>query len=345
MTTEPLSQPVALPLRQAKILIVDDEKANVRLLEVMLEQAGFTNVASITDPRDADARVRQWHPDILLLDLNMPHRNGFEVLRQIDAERQRHPMPVLVLTADATLPVKHRALAEGASDFVTKPLDQVEVLLRIGNLLQTHFHGVLLEQKVRERTLALEIAQMETVQRLATAAEFRDDQTGLHAKRVGTLSALIAAAMGMPSDYVELIRQAAPLHDVGKIGITDNILLKPGPLTPEESATMRQHTVIGARIMGGSSSPTLHLAEEIALFHHERWDGTGYAGVAGEAIPLSGRIVAVADVLDALVHARPYKQAWPLERAVEEIRSQSGRQFDPQVVEALLTLDLRGLYS
>lgn len=345
MITEPLSPSICDPLREAKILVVDDEKANVRLLEVMLEQAGFTNVSSTTDSREAHPLVRQWRPDLLLLDLNMPHCNGFEVLTQLRGERERHPMPVLVLTADATTPVKHRALAEGASDFITKPLDQVEVLLRINNLLQAHFHSVLLEAKVRERTLAFEVAQLETVQRLALAAEFRDDQTGLHTQRVGILSGLIANAMGLDPAFAELIRQAAPLHDVGKIGISDTILLKPGPLTSEEFATMKQHTKIGARIMAGSSSPILQMAEEIALYHHERWDGTGYAGLAGESIPLSGRIVAVADVLDALLHARPYKPAWPLAEAVAEIRRQSGRQFDPRIVEAFLTLDLAGMFD
>jgi putative two-component system response regulator len=345
MITESISLSIGTPLLDAKILIVDDEKANVRLLEVMLEQAGFTNVSSTTDPREAGPLVRQWRPDLLLLDLNMPHFNGFEVLRQLKEEREQHSMPVLVLTADATSPVKHRALTEGANDFVTKPLDQVEVLLRIGNLLQGHLHSTLLEAKVRERTLAFEIAQLETVQRLALAAEFRDDQTGLHTQRVGLLSGDIAVAMGLEPSFAELIRQAAPLHDVGKIGISDTILLKPGPLTPEEFAIMKQHTKIGARIMAGSSSPILQLAEEIALTHHERWDGTGYAGLAGDAIPLSGRIVAVADVLDALLHARPYKPAWPLEDAVAEIRRQSGRQFDPRVVEAFLTLNISAFYG
>lgn len=322
----------------AKILVVDDEKANIRLLEVLLEQEGFTNVHSTTDPRDALRLFREWHPDLLLLDLNMPHLSGFEVLAQLRLEREAHPTPVLVLTADATTPVKHRALAEGASDFVTKPLDQVEVMLRVGNLLRTHFHGMELEEKVRERTHDLETAQLETVQRLALAAEFRDDQTGLHTKRVGTTSGQIAVAMGLPRGYVELIRTAAPLHDVGKIGISDSILLKPGPLSCEEFTIMKQHTVIGARIMAGSSSPVLRLAEEIALTHHEWWDGSGYAGVSGEDIPLSGRIVTVADVFDALTHERPYKQAWSRDDAIAEIRHRAGVQFDPGVVEAFLRI-------
>lgn len=325
-------------LQKAKILIVDDEKANIRLLEVMLYQAGFTEITSTIDPRETRDLVRDWKPDVLLLDLNMPHLSGFDVLFQIRAGLANLTMPILVLTADATNPVKHKALAEGANDFVTKPLDQVEVLLRINNLLQTRFHGVLLEEKVRERTRDLETAQFETVQRLALAAEFRDDQTGFHTKRVGTISARIAAAMGLPPDFVDLIGRAAPLHDVGKIGISDAILLKPGPLTAAEFAIMKQHTVIGARIMAGSSSPILQLAEEIALTHHERWDGTGYAGMVEKEIPISGRIVAVADVLDALLHARPYKPAWSLQDAVDEICRQRGRQFAPDVVDAFCGL-------
>lgn len=340
MTRDFQARSICPQIHGAKILVVDDEKANIRLLEVLLERERFPNVCSTTDPREVLSLVRDWRPDLLLLDLNMPHLNGFDVLAQLNQEGEARSMPILVLTADATTPIKHRALAEGASDFVTKPLDQVEVMLRINNLLQTHFHGMVLEAKVRERTQELETAQYETVQRLALAAEFRDDQTGLHTRRVGATSARIAEAMGLSRTFVELIHRAAPLHDVGKIGISDSILLKPGPLTPEEFATMKQHTVIGAQIMAGSTSPVLQLAEEIALTHHERWDGTGYAGISGEQIPLSGRIVAVADVFDALIHARPYKEAWPVSEARAEICRQGGRQFAPKVVEAFCSLDL-----
>ncbi len=326
-------------LQQGKILIVDDEKANVRFLEIILQQAGYTNIHSTTDSRQSLALFRSIEPDVLLLDLAMPHLDGFAVMHQLRAEMADNSVPILVLTADATSVSKHKALKEGARDFLTKPLDAIEVLLRINNLLETRFHSVLLETKVRERTQDLEKAQLETLQRLALAAEYRDDDTGLHTKRVGLTAARIAEALDLPPAQVDLILLAAPLHDVGKIGITDAILLKPGKLTDKEFDTMKQHSVIGAKMLSGSTSPWLQLAEQIALSHHERWDDRGYPNkLSGEDIPLVGRIVAVADVFDALTHERPYKKAWPLGEALAEIEAQSGRQFDERVIKAFLTL-------
>ena len=324
--------------QHGKILIVDDEIANVRFLEILLQQAGFVHIHSTTDARQAVPMFSQLLPDLLLLDISMPVLDGFGVMRQLQVENLSTGIPILVLTADATSSAKHKALELGAQDFLTKPLDETEVLLRINNLLTTHFHSVLLDQKVRERTHDLEKAQQETLQRLALAAEYRDDDTGLHTKRVGTIAGLIAREMALPAFQVELIRRAAPLHDIGKIGISDTILLKPGKLTPEEFDTIKNHTHIGAGILSGSSSPLLQLAEEIALHHHERWDGKGYTGLQGEMIPLSGRIVTVADVFDALTHERPYKKAWLVADALAEIAAQSGRQFDERVVQAFLTL-------
>lgn len=326
-------------LKNAKILIVDDEKANIRLLEVVLQQAGYCNVHSLSDSRQAVALFRGLAPDIVLLDLCMPHLDGFGVMAQLHQETVEHSVPILVLTADATLATRHKALKEGARDFLTKPLDSIEVLLRIHNLLEARFYSVLLEDTVRERTRDLELAQLETLQRLAIASEYRDDDTGLHTKRVGTSARNIAQALGLCSAQVDLIERAAPLHDVGKIGVADAILLKPGKLTDDEFATMKQHTVIGAQMLSGSTSPWLQMAETIALSHHERWDGNGYPGkLFGEEIPLVGRIVAVADVFDALTHERPYKKAWPIAQAKAEIESQSGKQFDERVVNAFLTL-------
>jgi putative two-component system response regulator len=323
-------------LEQAKLLIVDDEKANVRLLEIILQQAGYRNIYSTTDSRQALPLIAGIKPDLLLLDLAMPHYDGFAIMQKLQKEIPDSTCPILVLTADARPAAKHRALNEGASDFLTKPLDDVEVLLRIRNLLSAHFHNVLLEETVRERTQDLEAAQLETLQRLALAAEYRDDATGLHTKRVGIMSGRIARVLGLEPAQVDLIELAAPLHDVGKIAVPDSILLKPGKLTVEEFAQVKQHTVIGARILSGSGSPLLKMAEEVAMYHHEHWNGRGYLGLTGESIPLSGRIVCVADVFDALTHERPYKEAWTVEAALAELRSQSGLQFDASVVEALL---------
>jgi putative two-component system response regulator len=333
--------------RTATFLIVDDEPANVSILEQLLEMWGCANVHSTTDPRDTVSLFNRWQPDIILLDLMMPEMNGFQVMEHLNPLISADDyLPILVLTADHTDITKRRALAAGAKDFLTKPFDREELSLRLGNLLQTRSlhcqlqsQNEVLEDKVQERTQDLEKAQLETLQRLALAAEYRDDDTGLHTRRVGLTAARIAQALGLPPDQVDLILRAAPLHDVGKIGVPDSILLKPGKLTDEEFDTMRQHTIIGAGILSGSSSPWLHLAEEIAISHHERWDGRGYPnGLSGEDIPLVGRIVAVADVFDALTNKRPYKEAWPFSKALAEIESQSGKQFDERVVKAFLPL-------
>lgn len=333
-------------LTTARVLIVDDQPSNVALLEGILEEEEFTFYRSVTDSREALPAFIDYLPDLILLDLQMPYMDGFEVMKQLRAcIAPENFLPILVLTADITPESKHRALTEGALDFLTKPFDAMEVVLRIKNLLQTRSlhlqlqgQNELLDKKVRERTGELEATQVEILERLALAAEYRDDDTGEHTKRVGKTAAQIAEVLGWQAGTVELIRRAAPLHDVGKIAISDSILLKPGKLTPEEFERMKTHTILGAKMLSGGRFPLLQLAEQIALTHHERWDGTGYMGLCGEAIPISGRIVTVADVFDALTSERPYKKAWPLQEALEEIQRQSGRQFDPCVVEAFLRI-------
>jgi putative two-component system response regulator len=334
--------------KHARLLIVDDEQPNVMLLETILSRAGYDNVRSTTDPREVPALCTSFRPDLILLDLHMPHYNGFEVIRHLgDYVSEEGYLPFLVLTADATSEVKQRALEAGAKDFLTKPFEVTEVLLRINNLLDTRqLHLELreqnrtLEDKVRARTEDLEEAQLETMRRLALAAEYRDDDTGEHAQRVGRLAALVAHSLGLERKEVDLIRTAAPLHDIGKIGVPDSILLKPGKLTRDEFEVVKSHTEIGASILSGSRFEILRMAEQIAQTHHERWDGSGYAGHAESSIPLPGRVVTVVDVFDALTHERPYKEPWPVEEALAEIQSQSGRQFDPRVVAAFsATLD------
>jgi putative nucleotidyltransferase with HDIG domain len=331
-------------LTAARILIVDDNASNGLLLEGILQEEDYTAYRSITDSREVLQVFLEHQPDLVLLDLQMPYLDGFEVMKQL---RPHIPpeafLPILVLTADITSEAKRQALAGGAMDFLTKPFDATEVILRIRNLLQTRAlhlqlqnQNQLLEQKVRQRTAELEETQNEILERLALAAEYRDDDTGLHTKRVGRMSAQIAQALRLSNAEVELIRRAAPLHDVGKIGIPDSILLKPGKLTPEEFEFMKTHTTLGAKMLSGGRFPLLQTAEEIALTHHERWDGTGHLRLQGETIPIAGRIVAVADVFDALTNERPYKKAWPRAEAIEEVQCQSGRQFDPSVVEAFL---------
>jgi putative two-component system response regulator len=326
-------------LKWANILIVDDEIANVRLLEMILNDGGYTNVFGIIEPTQLFSILGSFHPDVILLDLSMPSMDGFEVMQRLsllDGGQMR--IPVLVLTADISRATRHRALKEGAQDFLVKPFDDVEVLLRVENLLRVKLHSQLLEATVKDRTEKLTEAHLKSLERLAIAAEFRDDDTGMHTRRVGDTSSRIAKALGHSPEFVESIKYAAPLHDVGKIGIPDAILLKPGKLTPEEFHEMKRHTTIGGKILSGSASPLVQLAKVIAETHHERWDGTGYIGLVGEEIPLPGRIVSVADVFDALVNERPYKKAWPPELAMAEVEAQSGRQFDPKVVSAFLSL-------
>ena len=335
---------------QSKVLIVDDEPANVRLLERILQRDGFTEIESTTDPRKFLALYAAKRPDILLLDLHMPGLDGFAVMEQLKGRILPHEfVPILVLTADITPQARQRALEAGAKDFLTKPVDPTEVVLRIRNLLQTrYFYRQLqgqnenLEKKVFERTKELERAQIEILERLARAAEYRDDNTGHHAQRVGHISALIAHKMALDDDEVVLIRRAAPLHDVGKIGTPDSILLKPGKLTEEEFEEMKKHTSIGAGILSGSKFPVLQMAEEIALYHHENWDGSGYMKMDGDLIPLPARLVHAADVFDALTHERPYKRAWTVEEALTEIRDLEGRFFESHIVEALFAVHEEG---
>jgi putative nucleotidyltransferase with HDIG domain len=328
----------------ARILIVDDEPQNVELLKKVLDRAGFSRIESTNDPREAVPMYIKLRPDIILLDLHMPHMDGLEVMDSLTqlAESTSY-LPILMLTGDHNAQSRREALSRGAKDFVNKPFNNDEVLLRIRTLLETRFlylqiqsQNQLLEAKVRDRTKELEAAQIEIIERLARAAEFRDDNTGQHTERVGQMAALLAREIGLPDGTVTLIRRAAPLHDVGKIGIPDSILLKLGKLTDEEFALVKTHTTIGARILSGSRFNLLRLAEEIAFSHHERWDGSGYEGMMGEAIPLAGRIVAIADVFDALTQKRPYKAAWPVTDAIGEIGRQRGLQFDPSLVDAFL---------
>jgi putative two-component system response regulator len=333
--------------KHARILIVDDQVANIELLKHMLEHDGYTSVESTTDSASVVPMCAQQPPDLLILDLHMPDPDGFEVLAQLQPWFQGRWFPVLVVTADVTTEAKQRALSGGARDFLTKPFDMVEVLLRIENLLEVRFlqrearkQNLVLEQLVHDRTHDLDEARVEALSRLALASEYRDDATGEHTQRVGRTSAMIARVMGLPDVQVALLRHAAPLHDVGKIGLRDSILLKTGRLTDEERNEMMAHVSIGRSILSGSRSPLLKMAEEIAWTHHERWDGKGYlTGLTGDQIPLSGRIVAVADVFDALTHKRPYKDAWPIDDAVTQIVAESGTHFDPMVVDAFRSLD------
>ena len=333
------------PILGMRILAVDDEPLNIELLDAVLRDAGFTDVETTTSPAEALRNCAADTPDLLLLDLHMPGTDGFEVMDTLGpAIRTDAGPPVLVLTADITQATRHRALSAGARDFLSKPFDPDEVLLRVRNLLTVRScerklaeHNERLEQAVRARTRELEVSRLEVLDRLALLAEFRDDDTNQHAQRVGRSAKAIAHALRLPPELLELLGPAAALHDIGKIGIPDSILRKPGPLTAEEFAEMQTHTTIGARMLADSSFPVLELAASIALTHHERFDGAGYPrGLAGNAIPIEGRIAAVADVCDALTSDRVYRPAFERTVALEMMQEQSGKQFDPGVLRSLL---------
>ena len=336
-------------LAQLPILVVDDDPSLAMLVQRMLELAGYTNVDATSDPTTVVGKVHERPPVLIVTDLHMPAIDGFELMKILGSTTTESPtFSFLVLTADPQEETKRRALLAGARDLLTKPFDQTELVLRVRNLLQVqHLQNRLrtnnasLEEQVAKRSEDLEQAQLETLDRLALAAEYRDDATQLHAWRIGRVSALLASAIGLPDEEVELLRWASLLHDIGKLAIPDEILLKPGRLTSSEFEQVKTHTTIGAEILSGSRSPLLQLAETIALTHHERWDGGGYPeGRSHDEIPLPGRIVAIADTFDALTHERPYKPAWPTEVALDHIRQESGRQFDPDAAETFTELDL-----
>ncbi|MGH7477396.1 MAG: HD domain-containing phosphohydrolase [Longimicrobiales bacterium] len=348
-------------MRDAVILIVDDEAANVRFLQDTLRPLGYSEVHGTTEPAEAESLFAETSPDLVMVDLMMPRLDGVQLLGRLKPLIEPGDfLPIVILSADASPEGVRRALSAGANDYLTKPLRVHEVRLRIANLLQTrglHLklrrHNRSLEARVRTRTAALvarteelEDARAEILARLGRAAEYRDDSTGEHTERVGRLAALLAAELGLPQEECELIERVAPLHDVGKIGIPDHVLLKPSVLSREDFEQMKSHTLLGAELLGGSRHPILTRAAQVAMTHHEHWDGTGYPkGLKGDAIPLEGRIVAVADVFDSLTHARPYKPAWSSGDALVEIQKQSGRQFDPTVVAALVALCERGVLA
>jgi putative two-component system response regulator len=333
-------------IQNSRILIIDDQAENVLLLERTLRSAGYKHLKTLTDSRQVLSTFTEFQPDLVATDLRMPYIDGFSLIKQL---RLWVPagtfIPVLVLTADNSRQAKQEALALGAKDLLTKPIDLAEALLRIYNLLETRWlhvelrkHTEELEEKVRARTKDLEAAQLEILQRLALAAEYRDDCTGQHTQRVGEQAALLARAINLPKDHVELIRRAAPLHDVGKIGIPDGILLKPGKLTSDEYSQIKLHTDIGKIILSGSSFPILQLAETIALYHHERWDGKGYYGLKETGIPLEARIVSIVDVFDVITHSRPYKPAQTIDVALNAIVQEREKQFDPRLLDVFLEL-------
>ncbi len=333
--------------RPPRILVVDDEPLSVKIICRVLEAAGHGGVVSTSDGLEAISLIRFTKPDLVVLDLHMPGFHGFELLRSMTAMMPDGDfIPVLALTGDLIAGTRRAALKLGATDFLTKPFDNSELVLRIENMLRTRLlHLSLVDQKeelraaLAARDCELQEARIDLLEGLAHAAELRDPETGRHMRSVGEISEKLALGLGLDPEMSRTIGRLAPLHDIGKIGVPDGTLLKGGPLSEQQLHLMRDHTIIGERLLHSLGS-NLRTAAAIARHHHERWDGTGYPdGLTGETIPLAARIVAVADVFDALLHDRPYRKAWPENAAIELILAGSGTHFDPDVVEAFRSLD------
>lgn len=343
-------------------MIVDDEPVNIKVVRKYLADAGYENFLMTSESHKAAALVRSQVPDLVLLDLMMPQVTGLDILEDLRGDDQMPPMPIIVLTAETSAEMKLAALRLGVSDFLNKPVDPSELVLRVRNNLLVKAHqdqlasySARLEREVRVRTAELAISRREAIQCLGRAAEYRDQQTGDHVIRVGKYAALIAEQLGIDDEAAALIGLAAQLHDVGKIGVPDRILRKPGRLSTEEFAAMKRHCTFGLEIIGGvqlvsgleahvsddvyaCSSPIMRLAATIAYTHHEKWDGTGYPnGLAGEEIPIEGRITAVADVFDALSCRRPYKAPFGLDECLAMMQRQRGYHFDPNALDAFLS--------
>jgi len=326
------------------VVIVDDSQSSLNVLELLIGKLTGCKAYPFSVSRAALDWCVTNDPDLILVDYQMPPPDGLEFIEAYRTIASNAETPVVMITSSLEKDVRRRALRVGATDFLTKPLDEDEFLARTRNLLKLRqSHRAMLDRaqwlhsEIAKATRTLLEREREAVLFLARAAEHRDPETGDHILRMAEYSRLIAEATGLGAEEVGLIYSAAPLHDVGKIGIPDRILLKPGKLDDEEFAIMKLHTIYGAEILAGSSSPLLRMAATIALSHHERFDGGGYPyGLAGESIPFAARITALADVFDALTTERPYKPAWPLGKAYDYIGEMCGRHFDPVCVDAFL---------
>jgi putative two-component system response regulator len=347
-----------------RIAIIDDQPVNIKIVQKYLKLAGYTQFVTATDARQGLDLIRREQPDLVLLDIMMPYVSGLDILAELRRCEEYADLPVIILTAASEQQTKLEALRLGTTEFLQKPVDPVELEARVRNVLvmkahqdRIKSHARMLEEELARRSAQLVVAHREVVLCLAAVGEYRDFETGRHVLRVGKYAEIIAQHLGMTKEFVERIRDAAPLHDIGKVGIPDAILLKPGALESAEFEQVKRHTeygkaictqrrygtdggslshtAIGQAVMRLGTSPILQMAASIAHTHHERWDGGGYPrGLAGEAIPMEGRITAVADVFDALTTHRPYKPAFPLEKSLEIIHQQRGTQFDPRVVDA-----------
>lgn len=326
------------------IFLIDDEIVNLKLLERTLGLEGYANLHSIQDPRKFLQDYHDNKPALILLDINMPHIDGFGILKQLAELNDPTPPPVIVLTAQHSRDFLIKALESGARDYLTKPFERIELLMRVRNHLVAqldhlamHDRKQALEMQVKSRTAELEDTRLQVVQRLGMAAEYRDEETGNHILRMSHSAKLLAEAIGWDEYQSDLILHASPMHDIGKIGIPDNILLKPGKFEPDEWTIMKTHAEIGGKLLAGDDSDLMKMAQDIAMGHHEKWDGSGYPkGLSGTAIPESARIAAVCDVFDALTSVRPYKKAWTIKDATQLLIDSKDQHFEGRIVDAFI---------
>uniref|UniRef100_Q47K65 Response regulator receiver modulated metal dependent phosphohydrolase n=1 Tax=Dechloromonas aromatica (strain RCB) TaxID=159087 RepID=Q47K65_DECAR len=321
-------------LPKQSILVVDDSPENIDLLSEVLRDEYRIRVAT-SGEKALKIVYSDEPPDLILLDIMMPGLSGLEICRRLKANPDRRRIPVIFVTAMSSMDDEKRGLETGAVDYITKPISPPIVKARVRTHLALYDQSRELEHMVQQRTHELLTTRQQIIRRLGRAAEFKDNETGNHVLRMSHYARLIAHAHGLGEEASNVIFNTAPMHDIGKIGIPDSILLKPAKLDAEEWKVMYQHPIMGAEIIGKHDNELLETARIIALTHHEKWDGTGYPqGLKGEAIPLEGRIVAIADVFDALVSVRPYKAAVPLNEAMQYLESQSGLHFDPSLMDA-----------
>jgi len=330
--------------RRKTILIVDDKPSNIKLHEAILKPDGY-RILSASGGNEALAMVAQQPPDLILLDVMMPDMDGYQVAGRLKLDSATTTIPIIMVTGLSDRNSRLIGLNAGAEEFLLKPVDSSELKMRVKNMLRIkeysdflHHHNHILERRVHARTIQLHTSHVETIFALTRAAEHRDDDTGAHVRRISHYSRHLAATLGMESDYCDMIHYASPMHDIGKIGIPDHILLKQSAHTPDEFEIMKTHCALGADILLGCDSRYLKMGAEIAMNHHERWDGTGYpAGLAGEEIPLAARIMGICDVYDALRAKRPYKPPFDHDKAMQIIVDGDGRtmpgHFDPAVLD------------